>query len=41
MGRVSGWGWSFGYLGGLLSLGACLAWLSQPRRPGETAQACR
>ncbi|UZD56467.1 MFS transporter [Schlegelella aquatica] len=25
MGRVSGWGWSFGYLGGMLSLGASLA----------------
>jgi UMF1 family MFS transporter len=28
MGRVSGWGWSFGYLGGLVSLGACLAYVS-------------
>ena len=25
MGRVSGWGWSFGYLGGMLSLGLSLA----------------
>jgi UMF1 family MFS transporter len=25
MGRVSGWGWSFGYFGGMLSLGLCLA----------------
>src|SRR3990172_1493463 len=24
LGRVSGWGWSLGYLGGLLSLGLCL-----------------
>jgi UMF1 family MFS transporter len=24
MGRVSGWGWSFGYLGGLAALGICL-----------------
>ena len=40
MGRVSGWGWSLGYLGGLLSLGACLAWLSQAKSAGrETAQA--
>ena len=40
MGRVSGWGWSLGYLGGLLSLGACLAWLSQAKAAGrETAQA--
>ena len=28
MGRVSGWGWSVGYLGGLLSLGLCLAYIT-------------
>lgn len=28
MGRVSGWGWSLGYLGGLLSLGLCLAYIA-------------
>jgi MFS transporter, UMF1 family len=27
MGRVSGWGWSFGFLGGLLALGICLAYI--------------
>ena len=27
MGRVSGWGWSFGYLGGLTALGLCLLYL--------------
>lgn len=27
MGSVSGWGWSFGYLGGMLSLGACLGYV--------------
>jgi len=27
MGRVSGWGWSFGYLGGLAALGICLVYL--------------
>ena len=27
MGRVSGWGWAFGYLGGLVALGICLAYL--------------
>ncbi len=27
MGRVSGWGWSFGYLGGLLALGICLVYI--------------
>ncbi|MFU0841820.1 MAG: MFS domain-containing protein [Burkholderia sp.] len=25
VGRVSGWGWSFGYCGGMLTLGLCLA----------------
>lgn len=40
MGRVSGWGWSLGYLGGLLSLGACLFWLNQAKAAGrETAHA--
>jgi UMF1 family MFS transporter len=28
LGRVSGWGWSFGYLGGLAALGICLAYLT-------------
>ncbi|HEU5178602.1 MAG TPA: MFS transporter [Burkholderiales bacterium] len=28
MGRVSGWGWSFGYLGGLAALGICLVYLT-------------
>jgi UMF1 family MFS transporter len=27
LGRVSGWGWSLGYVGGLVSLGASLAWI--------------
>ena len=27
MGRVSGWGWAFGYLGGLASLGVSLAYI--------------
>jgi UMF1 family MFS transporter len=27
MGRVSGWGWSFGYLGGLTALGVCLFYI--------------
>ena len=27
IGRVSGWGWSFGYLGGMLTLGLCLAYV--------------
>jgi UMF1 family MFS transporter len=37
MGRVSGWGWSFGYLGGLAALGICLAYImaSQGRPAAE------
>jgi UMF1 family MFS transporter len=35
MGRVSGWGWSFGYLGGLLALGICLAYILTS--PGKSA----
>src|SRR6202007_220014 len=33
MGRVSGWGWSFGYLGGLVALGICLAYIMASGRP--------
>jgi UMF1 family MFS transporter len=29
MGRVSGWGWAFGYLGGLLALGICLFYIQK------------
>jgi MFS transporter, UMF1 family len=28
LGKVSGWGWSLGYVGGLLALGLCLAWIT-------------
>jgi len=36
MGRVSGWGWSFGYLGGLAALGICLFYLTKnPSRPAS------
>ncbi|NML45176.1 MFS transporter [Ramlibacter sp. G-1-2-2] len=27
LGKVSGWGWSFGYFGGMLTLGICLAYV--------------
>jgi MFS transporter, UMF1 family len=37
LGRVSGWGWSIGYLGGLVTLGACLAWVTQAQAQGATA----
>jgi len=37
LGRVSGWGWSFGYLGGLVALGICLAYILSSGRPaGES-----
>ena len=37
MGRVSGWGWSFGYLGGMLSLGLSLAYVLSAQGRGEPA----
>lgn len=37
LGRVSGWGWSFGYLGGMLSLGLSLAWVLWAQKQGQTA----
>jgi MFS transporter, UMF1 family len=35
MGRVSGWGWAFGYLGGLVALGICLAYLLSTDKPAS------
>jgi UMF1 family MFS transporter len=37
MGRVSGWGWSLGYIGGLVSLGACLAYVMSAQSAGAPA----
>jgi UMF1 family MFS transporter len=37
LGKVSGWGWSLGYLGGLLTLGACLAYVSWAQSVGHKA----
>jgi UMF1 family MFS transporter len=34
MGRVSGWGWAFGYLGGLVSLGISLAYILTVEKQG-------
>lgn len=34
MGRVSGWGWAFGYLGGLVSLGISLAFILTVEKQG-------
>ena len=33
MGRVSGWGWAFGYLGGLVALGVCLFYITSSGQP--------
>lgn len=37
IGKVSGWGWSFGYFGGMLTLGLSLAWVLTAQARGETA----
>jgi UMF1 family MFS transporter len=37
MGRVSGWGWAFGYLGGLVSLAICLAYITWAGGQGQAA----
>ena len=39
LGRLSGWGWSVGYLGGLVSLGASLAWVSHAQAAGQGSDA--
>jgi UMF1 family MFS transporter len=36
MGRVSAWGWSLGYIGGLLTLAVCLAYVIWARGAGQT-----
>lgn len=37
MGRVSGWGWALGYVGGMLTLGLCLAYVLSAQARGESA----
>lgn len=37
LGKVSGWGWSLGYIGGLITLGACLAYVTWAQAAGQTA----
>jgi len=37
LGKVSGWGWSIGYLGGLLALGLCLAYVLHAQGRNEPA----
>ena len=36
MGRVSGWGWAFGYLGGIVSLGISLLYITWAQGAGQT-----
>ena len=37
LGKVSGWGWSLGYFGGILALGISLAWVMTAESRGSTA----
>lgn len=37
MGKVSGWGWSFGYFGGMLALGICLGYVIWAGKQGIKA----
>ncbi|MCG3187092.1 MAG: hypothetical protein IOMNBAOH_01689 [Rhodocyclaceae bacterium] len=39
LGKVSGWGWSLGYVGGLVSLGASLAYVHVAQARGDPAEA--
>jgi MFS transporter, UMF1 family len=36
MGKVSAWGWSLGYIGGLITLAVCLAYVISARSQGDT-----
>ncbi len=38
MGRISGYGWSFGYFGGLLTLACCLAYIQWASGNGQTPE---
>jgi UMF1 family MFS transporter len=37
LGKVSGWGWAFGYVGGLVSLGVCFAYVVYAQGQGQGA----
>ena len=37
LGKVSGWGWGLGYLGGLLTLGLCLIYITSAQSHGQTS----
>jgi UMF1 family MFS transporter len=38
LGRVSGWGWAFGYLGGMATLGVCIAYVLWARGAGQSGE---
>ncbi len=38
MGRLSGYGWAVGYIGGLLTLGLCLGYITWAQNQGQTAE---
>jgi MFS transporter, UMF1 family len=38
LGKVSGWGWSFGYVGGMTTLGLSLAWVLSAQARGESPE---
>ncbi|MCP5277703.1 MAG: MFS transporter [Thiobacillus sp.] len=38
LGRLSGWGWGLGYLGGIATLGTCLAYITWAQGRGHTAE---
>lgn len=38
LGKVSGWGWGFGYFGGMLALGICLAYVIWAQAHGIAAE---
>jgi len=37
MGKISGWGWSLGYIGGLITLGLCLGYVTWAEAQGHKA----
>ena len=38
LGKVSGWGWGLGYIGGLLTLGLCLAYVTYAQGLGQGSE---
>ena len=38
LGKVSGWGWALGYVGGIATLGLCLAYVTAAQASGDPAE---